>query len=125
MQLESRLHAPNSLLLVISSSNPEIPTAMDPTSITAHTKTCIAVGTVAEDDDEVAVSLTDERLADVQLSIAIEADLDTSAGFVAVETVLGDRLLEMPTASPQSSVRVWASNLVEPDRLIIEVLSSQ
>ena len=60
MQLESRLHAPNSeLLLVISSSNPEIPTAMDPTSITAHTKTCIAVGTVAEDDDEVAVSLTD------------------------------------------------------------------
>lgn len=122
MDLKTTLRAPNSLLLVVSADKPEIPTSIEPDSIVVHTSTCIVVGTIAEDDDEVTVVITDGRAAGDDLSLADDVEMDTSAGFIGVETVQGERLLTLPVTGSRRAVRVWASNLVEPDRVFIEVL---
>ncbi|MBO0839805.1 MAG: hypothetical protein J2O49_03160 [Sciscionella sp.] len=122
MKLQTTLRAPHSLLLVVSTDKPEIPATIESNSIAVHTSTCVAIGTVAEDDDDVTVVLGDELVLDDQMSLIAEVVLDTNDGFIAVETVLGDRLLNVPVASAQCGIRIRASNTHEPDRILIEVL---
>jgi hypothetical protein len=121
MKNEARLRAPNSLLLVTTSDVPDIPGDIGP-QLTSRTATCIAIGTVAEDDDEVTVSLTNEHVADLALSLACDAVMDASVGHIAVETVLGDKLLVLPVSANPLQVRVWVSSLSEPDRILVEAL---
>ncbi len=120
MRTEATLQAPNSLLLVTTADPPDIPVSIDPDTLTTQTLTCIAVGTMAEDDDEVTVVLSDEAIDDEQLSLACETAMDGGVGFIAVETVLGETVLRRSVPTGAMRVRVWASNLIEPDLVVVE-----
>jgi len=120
-----QLRVPNSLLLITSSADADLPETIGPGALVSATATCIAVGTMAEDDGEVSVTMTDEAADDDGLSLAGEWLMDTADGRIAVETVLGDRVLASPTPGPRSLVRLWVSDDFEPDRLLIEVLPAQ
>ena len=119
----AQLRAPNSLLLITSAADADLPESMGPGELITATATCLAVGTMAEGDGEVSVSVTDES-ADGRddLSLAGEWVMEVPDGRVTVETVLGAEVLVWPAPGPRSLVRVWVSDDAEPDRILIEVL---
>jgi hypothetical protein len=118
-----QLRIPNSLLLVTTAADAELPESIGPGELVAATATCLAVGTMAEDDGEVSVTVADGP-ADGHdaLSVVGEWVMDVPAGQIRIETVLGAQVLAWPAPGPRSLIRVWVSDEAEPDRVLIEVL---
>jgi hypothetical protein len=123
MKAECRIAPPNSVLLVVSSENPQIPESLDHDLIAA-TDTCVAVGTLAEDDGETNVVLTDEPvLESSNLTAVYEGVLENRNGRIAVETVLGEPILSKPCTVVRQPLTIWATERTEPDKIIVQLHS--
>ena len=112
---------PNSLILIHGSSNADIPNSMDGKGISA-TPSCIAVGTLSQQDGETSIVLTDEisaLTADEALHIVYTGQLETPNREILVENVLGDLILKMPTKEKHTKISVFSNHDSEPDKLVI------
>ncbi len=74
-------------------------------------------------DGEVTVHLVDEiGTVGGSLIPACEQEMDAREGFIAVETAEGQVLMEHPLSSEVVRVRVWVSDLEEPEDVVVELL---
>lgn len=112
------------MLLVVTARSPDIPERLDPDGPTTRTPTCIVIGTVAEDDSDVVVRITDQGVTDEKLIMADSGQMNTAEGFIAIETTLGDRLLVTPVRPKHVLVEVWVSDTREPDLLAVHVIDA-
>ena len=119
---EISVSAPNSLLLVTTSEQPEIPASMDARLI-ASTSTTVAVGTLSESDGQTVVRLTDE-MPDQEsegVQLVYEGRLEGGLGFVRVINVRGEAYLEWGDVLESFRLRIWANDPSEPDLVVVEI----
>jgi len=119
---EISVSAPNSLLLVTTSDQPEIPASMDARLI-ASTSTTVAVGTLSESDGQTVVRLTDETPDQESdgVQLVYEGRLEGGAGFVRVIDVRGEAYLEWGDVPESFRLRIWANDPSEPDLVVVEI----
>lgn len=121
MHATVRRAAPNSLVLVVSSERPEVPESLAGRAVVA-TATCIAIGTVAEDDGTVEVTLTDSVLGNGAGVMAGEFFLSGDSPWLSIEDVYGETWARCEIERGRHFVRVWLSDLIEPERVTVEIV---
>lgn len=121
MATSTRVNAPSSLVLVEDSSGGDLPTSMNH-SLIAATASCVAVGCRAEDDGETEIVLGHCSGVDTGKEPVFEGLLQTPNRRLAIRTVHGVTLLEMPVPATETTVRIWVNDSREPDRIAVGVL---
>jgi hypothetical protein len=121
--LEATVRPPNSLILVVSSNDPEVPESLNGLLVVS-TASCVAVGTFSELDGETTVVLTDDRssnrVTNKPLNCAFSGSLDCATGFVCLESVDGEVYLELSCSPGQIDVTVWVNDPNEPSLIVVE-----
>jgi hypothetical protein len=115
----ARVTPPNSLLLTISAADPEIATNID--GVIAATSTCVSIGTLSEMDGPTEVTLTDEDVPTDGLQQLYRGTMDTGLRRVAVQTVEGEQVVELPVPGASATITVYGSDEFEPDRIVIRL----
>lgn len=115
-----RISPPNSLVLVTDSRGGEILASMNQSLISA-TDSCIAVGCRAEDDGETDIFLGTCSSVDPGERPIFEGQLSTPSRRIAVKTVLGATLVEASVSGTTTTVRIWANDPKEPDKIIVGI----
>jgi len=115
-----RIAPPNSLVLIEDRDGGVIPDSMNQ-SLVAVTDSCIAVGCRAEDDGETEIILGVSASLDIGGYLVFEGCLRTPSKRVVVRNVLGDTLLEAPALATKTQLKIWANDLTEPDRIVVEI----
>ena len=121
MTASIRIAPPNSVLLIEDSDGGDIPVSMNG-SLFAATASCIAVGCRAEDDGETEVAIGPCGDVDPGDRPAFEGSLLTPNRLIAVRTVYGVTVLEMPVAAVETVVRIWVNGASDPDRVAIGIV---
>lgn len=111
---------PHSLILVVGSRKVEVPQSFNGALI-ASTDTCIAVGCKAEDDGPSRVSLRSIETVSSADDPAFVGWLSTSDRVVALETVFGERIVEIPTPQSTTRILIWVNDDKEPDEILIGI----
>lgn len=122
MKTERRIALPNSVLLVVSSKDPQIPQLLGE-DLVAATSTCVAVGTLAEDDGKVDVVLTDEPMLELGHTAVYEGALESRHGYLAVVTILGKCVLSESRPTSRQALTIWANDAKEPSKIIVQLHS--
>lgn len=119
------IRPPNSLVLVVTTENPEIPSSMG-RELVASTATCVAVGTLSELDGETTIRLTNATPADAKhgLQLVFHGTIDCPNGFVRVASAHHETYLERACAVDSLDVRIWANDSSEPDLIVVQVAGS-
>lgn len=117
MKMSVRLAPPNSTILIEDSGGGEIPKSMNH-SLVASTGSCITVGCRAENDGETEIVLDDYRESDAG-EFVFDGVLSTTTRKLAVRTVLGDTLLEIPVVGIETKLRILTNDSSEPDYIEI------
>jgi hypothetical protein len=112
---------PNSLILVVGSSLPEIPRSFGD-SIVASTSTCVAVGCRSESDGPTRFLLGTEGDITLNGAPAFAGKLQTPDHVVALETVEGTRVAQQAVHSDVVVIRVWVNDLSEPDEVMVAII---
>jgi hypothetical protein len=119
MQQTIKAAPSNSIILVMDRSVCEIPQWV-PGRLVAATRTCVAVGTLADVDGDTSISLQDERPPlGCGSSPKFDGVIFTPSKRISVCTVLDEVLLEMPVADSDTHLQVWANDPSEPDVIVI------
>ena len=107
---------PNSLILIGDPRSE--PPAWLRSELVAATPSCIAVGTLSENDGATRIRLFDPA-GGIPPRLAFEGVLQTPNRVVAVRNVLGETYLERPVSKPAIDVQIWVNDLSEPDDICI------
>ena len=118
--LSAKTLLPNSILLIEDPGGGEIPVWVAGKLI-ASSGSCIAVGCRSETDGETEVLIGRAGDVDPGLLPAFDGTLPTPSRGLAVRSVLGDTVLEVPVRGDETRIRVWVNHSVEPDRVIIGI----
>lgn len=118
--ISRQVHPPNSLLLVSDSASTDVPTTMGG-RLAAFTPSTVAIGTLSESDGSTRVVITDERPLSHPEILAFNGTLHIQGGTVVVQSILGERYLELPWRTADAHMWVWVNHPMEPDEVLIEV----
>jgi hypothetical protein len=119
VRISAKCSVPNAMVLLVGSASAGIPSSFEGSSIVAVGRSCIAIGTVSDRDVEVV--LTDEQVATEGMILASESEMSADIGRVDVETSEGSNILSLAVAVPLLRVKIWVSDLEEPDLVLISV----
>lgn len=120
MKKETRVAPSHSLLLVMDESTAVIPDTMGG-ALVAATPSCVAVGTMSEQDGETTVTISDgSELVSGAGVLLFDGNVASPNYELTVCTVHGVVLLRLDTAGQVARVRVWVNDHVEPD--LVEVV---
>lgn len=121
MRTEIRVAPRNSLILVMDHAIGRTPDSMNEASVVA-TPSCIAVGTLCEQDGETHISLSDDASSLAGgLSSVFDGMLDTPTRTLSVCTVLNQALLRLDVGAERTRVQVWTNRDWEPDEIHVLV----
>lgn len=121
MRFDTRVAAPNSLVLVGDTSSRTIPASLSG-GIVAASRDMVAVGTRSAPDGDTAVTLGDDLGRTVSgLTEVFDGFLATPSMSLVVMTVHLDVLLRISTATDFTRVRIWVNDDEEPDIVQIAV----
>jgi hypothetical protein len=120
MATSAKVAPPNSLVLVSDPANADIPETMAG-GLIASTKSCVAVGCQSDADGETEFTLGAAREVDPGSQPVFEGSLPTPNGRLAVQSVLGDTILETPVTQQRTSIRIWVNDAKEPDKVIVGI----
>jgi hypothetical protein len=116
------LSPPNAILFVLDPTNKD--TAVPPYvagELTAATATCVSVGTQADVDGDVDVSLDPASGAPADMQQVFLGVIATPSGKLAVVTSHFQRVLEVDVPSDAAEVSIWADDLRYPAHVAIGV----
>lgn len=83
------------------------------------TDTCILCGCLAEMDGETEFTLATSDSVSIEGSPIFDEIVKTPGRKIALETVEGAPVLDMPTAGTETRVRIWTNRDREPDKVIV------
>lgn len=115
-----KLAPPSSLVLVKDFGKVDVPESMSGLSITA-TSSCIAVGCRSETDGETNFALGFVTEVNPGYAPAFDGKLKTPNQKIVLETVLGQKMLELPVFAREASVKIWVNDPNEPDVVIVGI----
>jgi hypothetical protein len=121
MKTEIRVAPRNSLILIMDQAIGRIPDSMNE-ALVAATPSCIAVGTLCEQDGKTHISLSDDASSLASgLSSVFDGMLDTPTRTLSVCTVLDQALLTLDVVAERTRVQVWTNRDSEPDEIHVVV----
>jgi hypothetical protein len=85
------------------------------------TDTCILCSSLPDMDGETEFVLGSNKEVHMEGPAAFEGMLKTPGHKIALRTVEGDVVLEMPTAGPETLVRIWINRSWSPDRVHVAI----
>ena len=118
--LTTKTAPPNSIVLVSDVASIDVPASMGGSVISA-TNACVAVGCLSEDDGETELTLAPLSAVDRSDTPIYQGVLATPTRRVAIRSVLGQRLLELPVTQDRTSIKVWVNDPTEPDKVVVGV----
>jgi hypothetical protein len=121
----SILSPPNAILFVLDPTNKNVvvPVYVDD-QLTAATSTCVSIGTQADVDGDVEVSLEVARVAPIGMQHIFFGVIETPGGKIAVVTSQFQRVLEIDVSVKTIEVSIWADDLCNPACVAVGVQSS-
>jgi len=120
MKRVAEIAPPNSLLLLMDQATGEIPDIIGE-RLVAATSSCVAVGTLSEQDGTTRLTLTDEPAPEDDAAPVYDGVIATPARKLAACTVLLETIVEIDVPSQATRVRVWANHATEPDDIRVLV----
>jgi hypothetical protein len=112
----------NSLVLVMDRAVGVIPETLGG-GLIAATASCVAVGTLEENDGETSISISDEGVpSGVANEPVFDGVIETPSKILSVCSVLEEVFLEVPVHAERTRVQVWANDSAEPDVVAIVIL---
>ena len=121
MTQEIRIAPQNSLVLVMDPSVGEVPESMKGKPI-ASTRSCVAIGTLSEQDGETLISLsTDPAAVTPGEVLRFDGPIVTPSRRLSISTVVGIQLLAMDVPHSRARIRVWTNHETEPDEIHVIV----
>lgn len=116
-----RLRPPYSQVVIDDpSAKVDVPSWRDGAPFVA-TGSCILFACLAEMDGETEFTLGQAAEVDPGHHPALDGILTTPGRRIALTTVWGDTILEMPTKEAQTRIRVWPNSPREPDRIVVGI----
>jgi hypothetical protein len=123
MKKELSVAPPNSLIVVMDRTRPEIPATMAGKPI-ASTSSCVAVSTLSELDGATRVILTDEHCAEYlgeKVRSVFRGTLETPSRTLSICTILDQVLLEITTLSTLTNIEILSNKEREPTLIVVAV----
>lgn len=122
MKVETTTSTPHSVLLVMDHSFGSPPESMG-NQLISVTSSCVAVGTLSEQDGQTHIILINEPaykepgcpLLVFDGAIAVE-NKD-----VSIISALDEELLKIPVNSKIAHIRIWVNDQIEPGRIVVAV----
>jgi hypothetical protein len=117
-----RKYAPPYCQVVIRdpTSKVDVPEWEDGATVVA-TDTCILCSCLPDMDGETEFVLGSSREVPIDDLTVFEGMLKTPGKKIALKTVEGKVILEMPTSGPATFVRIWTNRLWSPDKVQVAV----
>lgn len=112
---------PNALVVVSDCNGGETP-PVGP-GLASLGKGCLLIGCRPDADGPTRVHVTSNSPDRDDLP-ALDIELDTPSGSLAVETVFRESLIVMPVFSEKTRLFIWANDPMEPDDLEIYIMAS-
>jgi hypothetical protein len=120
MAKSTKIAPPNSLILIEDSGGGEIPASMGG-SLVASTDTCIAVGCRSDIHGDTQFTLGETHDVDPGGYPTFRGMLKTPNRRIALMSVIGQVILEVPVPQQHTIVRVWVNDPSEPDHVIVGI----
>ena len=108
---------PNSLVLVVTAGDAEVPETMD--GLVASADACVAVGTKCEVDGRTKLVLTGGDDPTHAASHLVFDGRLRSQGSIRIMSVLGETYLETSLEAPTARVRIWVDDMAEPEIVVV------
>ncbi len=122
MRQEMKIAPSHSLVLIMDHRFGEVPVSFSG-ALVASTSSCVAVGTLCEQDGPTRITLTDETdVACVSGFRRVFAGvIETPERSVSVCDTLVEPHLTLDVDADRTLVEVWANDDSEPDRIVVQV----
>ncbi|PWR24266.1 hypothetical protein [Zavarzinia aquatilis] len=117
----ARLAPPNSLIIIEDSFGGEIPSSLN-NGLLSFTASAIAIGCKCEFDGETNIKVM-ESSGNIAHPVVFDGKLKTPSKRLSIRTVLGESILEAQVPSEESTVKISANDLLEPDEIFIILLT--
>jgi hypothetical protein len=120
MKCETTITPPNSIILVMDFTAGRVPDSFE-RGLIAATETCVAVGTLSEQDGSTTIVLTDEFSSDLISDevLVYENSIRVPGSALSVVTSWNEPVLSVPVLADQVYIRVWVNHPSEPNRIVI------
>lgn len=120
MKLIATFAPPHSVVLFMNFESGKPPESFAEKLVSA-TSTCVAVGTLSEQDGQTNVTLTDELPQQLESSIILAFDglISVSGKYLSLVTTLNEPIMSLPVRQNSLRIRVWVNDNVEPDRILV------
>jgi hypothetical protein len=109
---------PNALVVIMDPTAGVVPRSMGNAAV-ASTDSCVVVGCLSEVDGETDITLGDMDQVDAGDHLLFTGEMKTPNRKIALLSCHNETLLDAATAHQVTSVRIWANDLAEPDRVIV------
>ena len=118
----ANIAAPNSVLFIMDRTGGEVPESMEG-NLCAFTSTCIAVGTLSEQDGMTRVTLEIEPQRPPRGAPDFDCVISTPSKYLQVCTAHDEVVVEIRVREAQVRVRLWANDQHEPSDVHVLVSS--
>lgn len=121
MNNEIALAPPHSIIFIMDAVGGKIPDSFNG-ELVSTTPTCIAVGTLSEQDGDTKITLTDDAVDPGKIinSIVIfEGFIEKSTDYLSVFTAFNDQILSLPIMGTRVKIKIWADSISEPSHITI------
>src|SRR5580692_10745354 len=120
MKVQTTIAPPNSIILVMDFKTGRVPDTFEK-QLVAATRTCVAVGTLCEQDGATTIVLTDELSSGLisEETLAFDDAVEVPGSILSVVTSWNEPILSLPVHAESVRVRVWVNDCSEPNRIVI------
>jgi hypothetical protein len=108
----------NALVVIMVPTAGVVPHSTGNAAVTS-TDSCVVAGCISEADGETEITLDDMDQINTGDHLLFTGEMKTPNRKIALLSCRNETLLEAATAHQVTSVRVWANDLAEPDRVIV------
>lgn len=113
--------APNYSLVIVEDADGGVPPDTLADGVISATSSCVAVGCKSEADGETEISLGNAEEFEGSVMPAFEGVVLTPTRRLVVRGVDGSTILETRVPSPQTRIKIWINDAMEPDVIMIGI----
>jgi len=83
------------------------------------TTSCVAVSCLPDCDGETDIVVGPAEKVRQEENLVFDSQLETPSGCIVVETVLKEKILQVPVPSSRTRVRIWTNGVRDTHRVIV------
>ena len=117
----AKIAPPNSQVVIVDPNGKvDVPDWREPAPFVA-TSSCVLFACYCEIDGETEITLGKASEVDPGNAPVFDGHLLTPSKTLAIETVEGDTIFQMPTSGMQTKLRIWSNAIKEPTKIVVGI----